>query len=106
MTDDMRIIIAILIVALAVLLLWIWGASAKRRHLKDANQQLELGLSRVQVIAMLGDPDASARTANGEQLKWKHRDFRGAFRSDLVTTVTADFDNNGILVGHSHDQQG
>lgn len=62
-----------------------------------AYSRLKIGMSKQEIIDMLGEPTGT-RVQNGvETLTWKHSEFKGFLRGgNIVRTIVADFENEKL----------
>lgn len=65
--------------------------------------KLKIGMSKQEVLDLLGEP-TGIRCRNGvETLTWKHSEFKGLLRGgNIVRTIIADFEN-GKLTGYDSE---
>lgn len=72
----------------------------KGAKLKDSYKQLRIGMSKSQVINMLGAPDAVKVRASMEILIWWSREFKGLLRGGSIERrVIVEFEN-GVVIGY------
>jgi|GEM_PF-5542794 len=59
--------------------------------------KLKIGMSKQEVLDLLGEP-TGIRNRNGiETLTWKHSEFKGFLRGgNIVRTIIADFENEKL----------
>lgn len=77
-----------------------FGKFNKAKQMQKGYARLKVGMSKSEVIEMLGQPTGQ-RTANGtETLTWKNSEFKGWARGGTMTrSITVDF-VNGIVTGY------
>lgn len=68
-----------------------------------AYSQLKIGMSKQEVMDMLGEPTGIRARDGVETLTWKHSEFKGFLRGgNIVRTIIVDFEN-GKLTGYDSE---
>ena len=77
--------------------------SSNQSRMKENYAKLKIGMSKEEVISLLGQP-TGIRTRNGvETLTWKQSEWKGIFRGgSIVRSIVADFEK-GLLTGYDSE---
>lgn len=68
-----------------------------------AYSKLKIGMSKQEVLDLLGEPTGTRCHSGIETLTWKHSEFKGLLRGgNIVRTIIADFEN-GKLTGYDSE---
>ena len=77
----------------------LFGVS-KGSNMKESYENLEIGMTKDEVLSMLGDPDSVKKRGESLVLTWWNREFKGFLRGGTIERrIIVEFEND-IVTGY------